>query len=395
MRVPKLVQIHFLTSYPSALLNRDRNGQAKRITFGNAVRLRISSQCLKRHWRTYDGPFSIHSVPGATQAVRSRDTVERMIIDPLRSSGSHEDQVLDALTEAFNKGIYGRNADDKLHRQPLMLGLPEVEYFRHHATSIADQHPDDDKEAVKAAEAFFSSTKGHGKNIRALAEATMLPEGLATVLFGRMVTSDTLATIEGAVHVAHAITVHQQETEIDYFSVVDDLHQRGEGGGAAHLDESELTSGLYYGYVVVDLPTLVSNMEGCQPEDWLDADRTLAAQVVQNLIHTVAVVSPGAKLGSTAPYARAEFVMVETGEHQPRTLMNAYRRVVRSAQADDAIKTLTNYLERLDANYGVNEDRAYMSMEDLDDGVPAATPMTLPELAAWAGNAILSANSEE
>jgi len=50
---PLFLQIHALTSYPAALLNRDDVGFAKRIPFGGATRTRISSQCLKRHWRMF------------------------------------------------------------------------------------------------------------------------------------------------------------------------------------------------------------------------------------------------------------------------------------------------------------------------------------------------------
>ena len=41
----------------------------------------------------------------------------------------------------------------------------------------------------------------------------------------------------------------------------------------------ELTAGLFYGYVVVDVPGLVSNLEGCDAKaEWEGADRTLAVQ---------------------------------------------------------------------------------------------------------------------
>jgi len=56
------LQIHVLTSYPATLLNRDDVGFAKRIPFGGANRLRISSQCLKRHWRTFEGEGAIASI---------------------------------------------------------------------------------------------------------------------------------------------------------------------------------------------------------------------------------------------------------------------------------------------------------------------------------------------
>ena len=47
------LQVHFLTSYHASLLNRDDVGLAKRINFGGYPRLRVSSQCQKRHWREW------------------------------------------------------------------------------------------------------------------------------------------------------------------------------------------------------------------------------------------------------------------------------------------------------------------------------------------------------
>ena len=140
-----------------------------------------------------------------------------------------------------------------------------------------------------------------------------------------MVTSDPAANIDAAVHVAHAFTVHAEESESDYFSVVDDLQSNDEDPGAAHIGDMELTAGLFYGYVVVDVPTLVSNLTGSPAEDWRNADRELAATVVKHLVHLIATVSPGAKLGSTAPYAYADLMLIEAGSRQPRSLANAFR----------------------------------------------------------------------
>jgi CRISPR system Cascade subunit CasC len=46
------VQIHLLTSYPPACLNRDDLNRPKTAVMGGVQRLRISSQSLKRAWRT-------------------------------------------------------------------------------------------------------------------------------------------------------------------------------------------------------------------------------------------------------------------------------------------------------------------------------------------------------
>jgi len=76
-----------------------------------------------------------------------------------------------------------------------------------------------------------------------------------------MVTADPAANIDAAIHVAHAFTVHGEEPEYDFFTVVDDLHEEGSGQGAAdHLNESELVCGLFDGYVVVDRNTLLGNL---------------------------------------------------------------------------------------------------------------------------------------
>src|ERR1019366_4534444 len=48
----RFIQLHLLTSYPPSNLNRDDLGQPKTARFGGVERLRISSQSLKRAWRT-------------------------------------------------------------------------------------------------------------------------------------------------------------------------------------------------------------------------------------------------------------------------------------------------------------------------------------------------------
>src|SRR5690606_13706572 len=48
------VQLHLLVSYPPSNLNRDDTGRPKSAIVGDANRLRISSQSLKRAWRTSD-----------------------------------------------------------------------------------------------------------------------------------------------------------------------------------------------------------------------------------------------------------------------------------------------------------------------------------------------------
>ena len=391
MTTPRFLQIHTLHSYPAALLNRDDSGLAKRMPFGDAVRTRISSQCLKRHWRVAQDEFSLKNIAGSTSAIRSRNTVERRVMQPLRDGGQVAEDVLAAVGTAFNVGVYGGRGTSETGRQPLLLGLPEVEHLHQRAAAICAEHSNDAKAAGDAATALFTARRGEGNNFRALLDSVRLPAGLEGALFGRMVTSDPGANIDAAVHVAHAFTVHEEESESDYFSVVDDLQGADEDAGAAHIGDMELTAGLFYGYVVVDVPGLVSNLEGCDADQWDSADRTLAAKVVEHLVHLIATVSPGAKLGSTAPYGYADLMVVEAGTRQPRSLANAYRDPTK-AQVAAATERLTSYLGKLDAAYAARDVRRVMSVEDCD--IPSAERLSLDDLASWAAAAIGSGTAE-
>jgi len=202
-------------------------------------------------------------------------------------------------------------------------------------------------------------------NLKALGNAM----GIDAAMHGRMVTSEVLARGNAAVHVAHGITTHEQQREDDYFTAVDDLLDEDTGGeqsGSAHLNTKQLTSGLFYNYVVVDVPLLVSNLEACERDDWQDADLTLTTEVLQRFVHTITKVSPGAKLSSTAPYATAEFVMVESGDEQPRTLANAFKKAVSLTGdvTEDSIEKLTDYVRRVDEMYGQTIDGETVSHEE-------------------------------
>lgn len=369
----RFVQIHSLHGYSAALLNRDDSGLAKRLTYGGSVRTRVSSQCLKRHWRVADGTHALDRIDGARAAIRSRETVTRRVISPLEADGSLDPTVVKHIAEAFQKAVYGEKGADLKNRQPLLLGEPEIAYLASEARKLANACGKSPEEALKAAKKWGQESKA---NMKALRESCALPGGLAAALFGRMVTSDVEANIDAAVHVAHSFTVHAEESESDYFTVVDDLKASDEDAGAAHINETELTSGLFYGYVVLDRRILVENLGG---------DTTMAGTVSERLVNLIATVSPGAKLGSTAPYSYACWMLVEAGDRQPRSLAEAFRNPCK-ASAEAAQRAAHEHLAKLDDTYGGGESRRMMCLsEPSANGVQR---VKLPELATWAGDAI-------
>ena len=383
MNLPRFIQIHTLHNYPGALLNRDDAGLAKRLPYGDAIRTRISSQCLKRHWRMADDHFALTNL-GVPMAVRSRVTLD-LIRKKLIEGGLSE-----ALAQSAGEGLRDAGLLDKGGKeskgkealatgQAVLLGYAEIDYLVKRCAELALESTD--VKVFKAAIAQF--LKDEKTNIAALKHGS----GLESALFGRMVTSDVLASRDAAVYVAHAFTVHEAQVENDYFTVVDDLLREAGEQGSAGIFDTELTSGLYYGYVVVDVPQLIANLQGEKSKDWftLPAEkRELAGRVVQHLLHLIATVSPGAKRGSTAPFEWAKFLLVEVGDWQPRSLAGAFQNALplnQSAIREGAVQMLSDEISKLDDAYGAPLDRRFLALDKV--AVPNAQRLSLNDLATW------------
>lgn len=382
----RFLQIHTLTGYSATLLNRDDIGRAKRLPFGGTDRIRVSSQCLKRHWRQAAGEWSLTEL-GSGASTRSRRIFSDIIADRLIAKGLLPEQIMRVLMPIRSvvlgesiKAAKARSGKDSTPsgsellkelrtEQVIVLGPPEIDFL----TKLAWELGDGDAKAVTDRVKDYFKDKATKDNLRSL----QLGAGLDAALFGRMVTSDILARTDAAIHVAHSFTVHAEEAEPDYFSALDDLVAAEGELGSGHINTSELTSGLFYGYVVVDLAKLVSNLSG---------DRTLASETIRRLVPTIATVSPGAKLGSTAPYACAELVFVEAGSSQPRSLANAFMVPVdkRNAQSG-AAAAIGDYLERYDNMYGQAEIRKFATMIDPAPSHTGAR-VSLVELSRWASS---------
>lgn len=390
--LPRFIQIHTLHNYPAALLNRDDAGLAKRLPYGNAIRTRISSQCLKRHWRTADDAFALSSL-GVPMAIRSRE-LPRQMRDMLIQQG-----VPEALAQAAIEGMRNGGLLDKAGKSPqgedalstgqaVLLGKAERDYLIGKCVALSQEHTE--VKALKEAVATWLKEKDEKKNI----EAMKLGSGLESALFGRMVTSDVLTSRDAAVYVAHSFTVHEAQVENDYFTVVDDLLRETGEQGSAGIFDTELASGLYYGYVVVDVPQLVANLEGVKIEDCFKVgtdQRELAAKVVHHLLHLIATVSPGAKRGSTAPFEWAKLMLVEAGDWQPRSLAGAFQSALGLKDAhvrERAVAQLAAELKRHDEAYGAPSARRFLSVDEAQ--IPGAARLPLAQLTQWVQNCISS-----
>ncbi|MBK1655152.1 type I-E CRISPR-associated protein Cas7/Cse4/CasC [Allochromatium vinosum] len=414
---PRFIQIHTLHTYPAALLNRDDAGLAKRLPLGNATRTRISSQCLKYHWRIADDRFALSALQ-VPMAVRSRlffEKIAQMLVSesiPEQIANLLAYSLRDAMTKDLGKLLKeakkpkankkkknedeaedadSEQDDKKEKKQAFLLGYPEYDHLKKICLEVARS------EGINAENArlrLLERLNEERENLKSMP----LNCGLGSALFGRMVTSDVLASRDAAVYVAHAFTVHAAQVENDYFTVVDELNDESGELGSAGIFDTELASGLYYGYVVVDVPQLVENLEAierthCFADSTPPDKRALAGKVVEHLLHLIATVSPGAKRGSTAPFDWAKFVLVEAGDWQPRSLAGAFHDALPTETNDGeppirqrAIDRLSDEIGKMDAAYGAPLTRRFMALDAVE--IPRAERLDLNALATWSAGII-------
>lgn len=342
-----MVQVHLLTAYPATLLNRDDAGLAKRIPFGGKVRTRVSSQCLKKHWR--EAP----EIAGSGEmAERSTRIYEQRIVTPLVQEHSASEAEAVAIAQYLmantvdTKPVKGDDGVETARSgQLLVLSRAETRFLAEKAVEILEQlrnsgaSPTDRKELEKVFPLDKPAKRELEKQLRTLAAS------IDTALFGRMVTSDLFARVDAAVSVAHAFTTHAESAETDYFTAVDTLKTAEDDAGAGLINDTELTTGVFYTYAVLDMEQLRGN---------LGAEADGAEALASRLVRTMATVSPGAKRGSTAPFAHAEFVLLERGPQQPRTLANAFLRPVSANGAglmSASVQALVEYRARMESMY--------------------------------------------
>ncbi len=379
----RFVQIHTLHPYSASLPNRDSQGRAKRITVGGVPRLRIASQARKYAIRTNQGLHAIKDIEGVSPSLRSRSLIELRVTQPLRMKDNADEEKIDAIESRMNVGVYGPRANEPAARQVIMLGLAEIEWLTAAALRIYEIS-DGPSEARERTDALFAARTG-GSNIRAFRENTRLAAGIDTAVFGRMITADRTASVRSPLTFGHSFGVSETQTEIDYFQVMDDLATQP-AGAAAYAGETELTTAIYYGYICIDTPTLVSNLEGVEPRLWLSADRTLAAEITRRLIMLAATAQTGAMRSQTAPHSYASVLLIEIGESQPRQLSGAFIEPCAPVPRA-AAERLFAHLEDMDQTYGQEERRRLASVENVP--CPGAARVSAAAAAEWAAESVL------
>jgi len=342
----RFIQLHLLTSYPPANLNRDDLGRPKTAMMGGEPRLRVSSQSLKRAWRTSD--VFADGLKGNI-GVRTKEMGVR-VFKQLRDKDINKKKAMD-----WAKHIAGEFGKLKKTNNDEELQELEIEQLTHFS-------PEEERAIHDLVEILLE--RGSGPEAEELKLLRQHHTAADIALFGRMLASKPLYNTEAATQVAHAISVHSVVVEDDFFTAVDDLNDGKDDAGAAHMGETEFAAGLFYLYLCIDKELLIKNLSG---------DEELANKTLQALIESAATVSPTGKQNSFASRARASYILCETGDQQPRSLAVAYLKPTRRGDMlNSAITQLTTTYENMDKVYGAcAEKRCTMNVETVEGSLKA------------------------
>jgi len=336
----RFIQLHMLTSYPPANLNRDDQGSPKTAKMGGYDRLRVSSQCLKRTWRkSEDFEEALANHIGVRTKRMGLDAAKQFVAAGVKEKdaiawGKKIANAFSDKTEAPKKGEDPFTAT--ILKQPVHLSPEEYNAVQDLIDLISKEsrEPNDDELSFLR------------KNTQAVDIA----------LFGRMLAVKGKQNFgeEAACQVAHAISVHPVVIEDDYFTAVEELNQYRDDAGAAHIGETRFAAGLFYSYICINRELLIENLGG---------DEDLANKAIRALVDAAVKVAPSGKQNSFASRAYASFVLAEKGDQQPRSLSVAYLKPITQRENDnfvlDSIEALIKQKNSFDKVYGDCADDRY------------------------------------
>ncbi|EPF6229788.1 type I-E CRISPR-associated protein Cas7/Cse4/CasC, partial [Proteus mirabilis] len=289
-------------------------------------RLRISSQSLKRHWRTSE-LFNI--ALSGNIGIRTKK-FGLQLYDALIEGGVSEKNAKKWVGLIIEQ--YGKIKKDSIETEQLV-------HISHLEKSLA----------FDLINLLIKEQREPTK--QELESLKTINTSVDIALFGRMLASAPKYNIEAACQVAHAISVHSTVIEDDYFTAVDDLNNGETDTGSAHIGEAGFAAALFYSYICINKTQLIESLDG---------NEELANKAIQALTEVAIKVSPTGKQNSFASRAYASYVLAEKGSYQPRSLSVAFLKPIDDEDMENAaINALKFRMENFDKVYGTCAESRY------------------------------------
>lgn len=359
MSEKNFLNIHVLISHNPSCLNRDDMNMQKSAIFGGKRRVRISSQSLKRAMRKSEY-YAEHLGQPSQRSILLEKMLEYMI-DELGERYSSE-TIIKAVEWISGKSDL-KGDDDAV--APWVVD--EVAY-------ICDEIQNGETEDLDAKKLQKKIEKDSEGLRRAIGKA------VDVALSGRMATSGLMSEVgkvDGAMALAHTITTHAVDADIDWFTAVDDFRELG----SSHLGTQEFSSGVFYRYASLNLNQLQTNLGGANRERVLD--------IGSHLVHMLSTIVPSAKQQSTAAYNLADLTMASFGD-MPISLANAFEKPVKEKQGSGFLKpsidSLLEYWGKVHKGYGLDERASVFMLADSSGAEGLSLAESLPALESWVRN---------
>ena len=351
-----LYEIHMLKNYPPTNLNRDDTGAPKTCIFGGVTRGRISSQCLKRSWRTSD--LFISEVGENQLGIRTRGLPE-LVAERLRSAGIQEsfiEEVMPILADIVKSDKNGQNKEEN-EEYTISTKKDATTFKTKQLVFYSSSEIELITELVKSLLATCKAEKEVKKTVRAsllqneLKKSTERPINLDIALFGRMVTSDAFRNVEASMQVAHAISTNKISVESDYFTAMDDRLNGGsmDEMGAGMINDTDYNASCYYLYASLDTDQLRQSLMDAENAD------QIIARAIPALLRAMAYTNPSGKQNSFAGHVLPSCFMIECKEKKiPVSLVNAFVEPVKGQDiVAESIRKLAAEADMTDRCFGL------------------------------------------
>ena len=355
------LELHMIQNFPPACLNRDDTNTPKDCQFAGYRRARISSQCIKRAIRKAFSDDGL--LPRENLGWRTKRLVEEV---GKRLAGQGRDEGLARRAAQIALGGFGFRTDDETGQTQYLLFLGEsgVQALTDLCRECWDSLEQAATKLSKAEAAEAEGDKGAKKAAKDAKKAAKeavphdVKEGLDAVLdgtkaadlalFGRMLADLPGKNIDAACQVAHAISTHKVDMEMDFYTAVDDLKTTEEDAGAGMMGVIGYNASCFYRYAVLDWDQLLDNLGG---------DVDLARRTVEAFLRASALAVPTGKQNTFAAHSRPDFILAMVRESgAPLSLANAFANPARPRGERDltqvSVDQLADYWAKVTGVYG-------------------------------------------
>lgn len=351
------IEAHLIQNFAPSNLNRDDTGQPKSATFGGFRRARVSSQCSKRSTRREGSMSELLEQSGA---FRTRQLIVE-IAKGIDKKDKPDDKTIEVVTSVFEAGGLEKSSEASKNTTKILVFL-DKEALPKLVSVFHENWEDLTKENKKTQEASRDRVG------QILFEAVKAPD---IALFGRMLELKDSTPfgkynmrVEAACQVAHPLSTHKVDMEMDFYVAVDDLNPKEETG-AGMMGVVGFNSACYYRYALVDRDQLARNLarkterkNGQWVRELRQEDYTEADEVIKAFLEAMVYAIPTGKQNSFAAQNLPSFgLFVRRKGGVPISLANAFAKPVRPKKDDDdlvglSVEALTRHWDALKAVYG-------------------------------------------